>query len=412
TTAGSLALLGSKPAQDATISKLLREAGAILLGKANMSEWANFRSTRSSSGWSGRGRQCRNPYSLDRTPGGSSSGSGVAAAASLCAAAIGTETNGSIVSPAAASGVVGIKPTIGLSSRAGIIPISHTQDTPGPLARTVTDAAIVLGAMTGVDSRDEATAESAGHFKSDYTPYLDPNGLQGARIGVARSVYFGYSEHTDALVNAAIDVMRERGAVIVDPANIPTAKAMAEAPSGRELMFYEFKADLNAYLAERNHPTIRTLANVIAFNLEHAAEEMPYYRQELLEKSEAKGPLTEPAYLEALENNRRLSRTEGIDAVMDQHGLDVLIAPTASPPFTIDEVNGNRNLGGSSTPAALAGYPLLSMLAGYTPFGLPVNLTLMGRAWSEPVLIRIAYALEQALPKRRAPGYLPTLMLP
>ncbi|MGE3271274.1 MAG: amidase [Chloroflexota bacterium] len=412
TTAGSLALLGSKPAQDATISKLFREAGAILLGKANMSEWANFRSTRSSSGWSGRGRQCRNPYSLDRTPGGSSSGSGVAAAASLCAAAIGTETNGSIVSPAAASGVVGIKPTIGLSSRAGIIPISHTQDTPGPLARTVTDAAIVLGAMTGVDSRDEATADSAEHFKSDYTPYLDPNGLHGARIGVARSVYFGYSEHTDALVNAAIDVMRERGAVIVDPANIPTAKAMAEAPSGRELMFYEFKADLNAYLAERNHPTIRTLADVIAFNLEHAADEMPYYRQELLEKSEAKGPLSEPAYLEALENNRRLSRTEGIDAVMDQHGLDLLIAPTASPPFTIDEVNGNRNLGGSSTPAALAGYPLLSMLAGYTPFGLPVNLTLMGRAWSEPVLIRIAYALEQALPKRRAPGYLPTLMLP
>jgi amidase len=412
TTAGSLALLGSRPAQDATIAALLRQAGAILLGKANMSEWANFRSARPSSGWSGRGRQCRNPYVLDRTPGGSSSGSGVAAAASLCAAAIGTETNGSIVSPAAASGVVGIKPTVGLTSRAGIIPISHTQDTPGPLARTVTDAALVLGALTGRDPRDAATDASDGNRHADYTQFLDADGLQGARVGVARAVYFGYSEHADALVNAAIGMMRERGATVVDPANIPTAKAMADAPSGRDLMFYEFKADLNAYLAERNDPTIRTLADVIAFNEAHAHEEMPYFRQELFEKSQAKGPLTEQAYREALANNRRLSRTEGIDAVLDQHRLDVLIAPTAGPPFTIDEVNGNLRLGGASTPAALAGYPLISMLAGYTPYGLPVNLTLMGRAWSEPTLIRIAYALEQALPARRAPGYLPTLTLP
>ena len=412
TTAGSLALLGSRPAQDATIARLLREAGAIVLGKANMSEWANFRSTRSSSGWSGRGRQCRNPYVLDRTPGGSSSGSGVAPAASLCAAAIGTETNGSIVSPAAASGVVGIKPTVGLTSRAGIIPISHTQDTPGPLARTVTDAAIVLGALTGRDPRDAATDASDGNRHTDYTQFLDADALKSAKIGVARAQYFGYSEHTDAIINAAIDVMRERGALVVDPANIPTAKAIAEAASGRDLMFYEFKADLNAYLAERNHPTIKTMADVIAFNLAHADEEMPYFRQELFEKSEAMGPLSEPGYLEALENNRRLSRTEGIDAVLDQLGLDVLIAPTSSPPFTIDEVNGNRVLGSSSTPAALAGYPLLSMPAGYTPHGLPVNLTLMGRAWSEPVLIRIAYALEQALPPRRPPTYLPTLTLP
>lgn len=412
TTAGSLALLGSRPAQDATIARLLREAGAVLLGKANMSEWANFRSTRSSSGWSARGRQCRNPYVLDRTPGGSSSGSGVAPAASLCAAAIGTETNGSIVSPAAASGLVGIKPTVGLTSRAGIIPISHTQDTPGPLARTVTDVAIVLGALTGRDPRDAATDASDGNRYADYTTFLDADGLQGAKVGVARALYFGYSEHADSLVNAAIEVMREHGATVVDPADIPTAKAMVDASSSRDLMFYEFKADLNAYLAERNDPNIKTMADVIVFNKAHAAEEMPYFRQETFEKSESMGPLTEPGYLEALANNQRLSRTEGLDAVLDQLGLDVLIAPTASPPFTIDEVNGNRVLGSSSTPAALAGYPLLSMLAGYTPHGLPVNLTLMGRAWSEPVLIRIAYALEQALPPRRPPTYLPTLTLP
>jgi amidase len=412
TTAGSLALLGSRPSQDATIAAKLRAAGAILLGKANMSEWANFRSTRSSSGWSGRGRQCRNPYVLDRTPGGSSSGSGVAPAASLCAAAIGTETNGSIVSPAAASGVVGIKPTVGLTSRAGVIPISHSQDTIGPLARTVADAAAVLGAMTGADPRDPATEASAGRHHADYARFLDANGLTGARIGVARAVFFGYSEHADAVVEAAIAVMRERGATIVDPADIPTAKQFGDWLAARDVLLYEFKADLNAYLAERNHPTIKTLADVIAFNEAHAAEEMPYYRQELHIQSEAKGPLTETAYLEALANNHRLSRQEGIDAILDQHNLDVLVAPTAAPAATIDQINGDRRLGGAATPAALAGYPLLSMPAGYTPFGLPVNLTLMGRAWSEPTLIKIAYAIEQALPPRRPPTYLPTLSLP
>jgi amidase len=411
TTAGSLALLGSRPARDATIAAKLRAAGAILLGKTNMSEWANFRSTRSSSGWSGRGRQCRNPYVLDRTPGGSSSGSGVAPAASLCAAAIGTETNGSIVSPAAASGVVGLKPTVGLTSRAGIIPISHTQDTAGPLGRTVADVATVLGALTGTDQRDPATEASVGHFHADYTQFLDANSLGSARIGVARVVCFGYSEHADAVVEVAIAVMRERGATIVDPADIPMARKLQETASSRQVMKYELKADLNAYLAERNHPTMRTLADLIAFNEAHAAEEMPYFRQELFEQSQAKGPLTEPAYLEELELYQRLAGKEGIDAVLDQYGLDVLVAPTASPPFTIDEVNGNRNLGGSSTPAALVGYPLLSMPAGYTPFGLPVNLTLMGRAWSEPTLLRIAYAIEQALPPRHPPSYLPTLSL-
>jgi amidase len=412
TTAGSLALLGSRPSRDATVAAKLRQAGAILLGKTNMSEWANFRSTRSSSGWSGRGRQCRNPYVLDRSPGGSSSGSGVAPAASLCAVAIGTETNGSIVSPANASGVVGIKPTVGLTSRAGVIPISHTQDTIGPLGRTVADAAAVLGAMTGVDPRDEATSASAGNFQMDYGQFLDANGLAGARIGVARAGYFGYSEHADAVVNAAIDVMRERGATVVDPANLPTAKRLGDWLSMRDVLLYEFKADLNAYLAERDHPTIQTLADVIAFNEAHAAEEMPYFRQELHLQSEAKGPLTDQAYLDVLATNFRLSRDEGLDAIFDAKSLDVLIAPTSAPAATIDQVNGDRHLGSSATPAALAGYPLISMPAGYTPFGLPVNLTLMGRAWSEPTLIRIAYALEQALPPRRPPAYLPTLALP
>jgi len=412
TTAGSLALLGSRPAQDATVAAQLRAAGAIMLGKTNMSEWANARSTRSSSGWSGRGRQCRNPYALDRTPGGSSSGSGVAAAAGFCAVAIGTETNGSIVSPANASGVVGIKPTVGLTSRAGVIPISHTQDTIGPLARSVADAALVLGSMTGTDPRDAATRVSASHRYTDYTQFLAANGLEGARIGVARTLYFGYSEHADAVVEAAIATLRERGAIIVDPADIPTAKQMSESKSVREIMHYELKADLNAYLAERDHPTIRTLADVIAFNAAHAADEMPYFRQEGLELAQSKGPLTDQVYQDALATGARLSRQEGFDAVLDQYGLDALIAPTAAPAWTIDQIDGDKRLGGSSTPAALAGYPLISMPAGYTPFGLPVNLTLMGRAWSEPVLIRLAYALEQALPPRRAPGYLPTLALP
>jgi amidase len=411
TTAGSLALMDSKPPKDATIAAKLREAGALLLGKANLSEWANFRSKRSSSGWSGRGRQCHNPYVLDRTPGGSSSGSGVSAAASLCAAAIGTETNGSIVSPAAASGVVGIKPTVGLASRAGIIPIAHSQDTPGPLARSVADAAVVLGPLCGPDPRDPMTAASDGKWHADYTQFLDANGLNGARIGVAREVYFGYSEHADAIVQAAIDVMRERGAIIVDPADIPTAKAMSASATARDVLFYEMKADIAAYLAERGDPAFQTLADLIAFNAAHADEEMPYFRQELFEQSQAKGPLTDPAYLEALATNQRQSRQEGIDAVMDQYGLDVLVAPTASPPFVIDQINGNRTLGGSSTPAALAGYPLLSMPAGYA-LGLPVNLTLMGRAWSEPTLIRIASALEQALAPRRPPRYQRTLVLP
>ncbi|MDP8923417.1 MAG: amidase [Chloroflexota bacterium] len=412
TTAGSLALTGSRPDRDATVAAKLRAAGAILLGKTNMSEWANFRSTRSSSGWSGRGRQCRNPYALDRTPGGSSSGSGVAAAASLCAAAIGTETNGSIVSPAAANGVVGLKPTVGLTSRAGVIPISHTQDTVGPLGRTVADVAAVLGAIVGPDPRDPATSESAGRAHADYLQFLDPDGLAGARIGVPRTCYFGYSEHADAIVDRAIELMRAAGATIVDPADIPTAQAMADSPTVREVLLYEFKADLNAYLAERRDPNLATLADVIAFNAAHAEQEMPYFRQELLEQAEAKGPLTEDGCRAALATNRRLSRAEGIDAVTDALNLDALVAPTAGPAFVIDPINGDRRLGSSATPAALAGYPLLSLPAGYTPFGLPVNVTFMGRAWSEPTLLRLAFAYERRAASRRAPAYLPTIALP
>ena len=412
TTAGSLALRGSRPSRDATVAAKLREAGAVLLGKTNMSEWANFRSTRSSSGWSARGRQCRNPYALDRTPGGSSSGAGVAAAASLCAVTIGTETDGSIVSPAAASGVVGLKPTVGLTSRAGVIPIAHSQDTVGPLGRTVADVAAVLGVLAGPDPRDPATEEGVGRSHADYGRFLDPEGLAGARIGVPREVYFGYSEHADAVVNAAIELMRERDATIVDPADVPTAQAIKDSPTRLEVMLYEFKADLDAYLAERGDPEVTSLADLIAFNEAHAAEEMPYFRQELFEQAQAKGPMTDAAYREALATNRCLARVEGIDAILDRLELDALVVPTAAPAFTIDQISGNRVLGGCSTPAAMAGYPLLSLPAGYTPFGLPVNLSFIGRAWSEPTLIKLAYAFEQAGPARRAPALLPTLALP
>jgi amidase len=409
TTAGSLALVGPPAHEDAGVVKQLRAAGAIILAKANLSEWANYRSTRSSSGWSGRGRQTRNPYVLDRNPSGSSSGSAVAAAANFAPVTIGTETNGSITSPAGACGVVGIKPTLGLTSRGGVIPIAHSQDTVGPFARCVADAAAALGAMTGIDPRDPATTAAESQSHTDYAQFLDANGLRGARIGVARERFTGYSEHTDAIFESALEMLREAGATIVDPADIPTAKELAERPP--TVLDFEFKADLNAYLATRPDLAVRTLADVIAYNKEHAREEMPYYRQEIMERAEATSGLDDPTYLETLATNQRLAGPEGIDAALQAHDLDALVAPTNAPAFTIDQINGNRGLGGSSTPAALAGYPLVTVPAGYA-FGLPVNITFMGTAFSEPTLIRLAYAFEQHARVWQPPQFLSTLELP
>ncbi len=404
TTAGSLALEGSVPPSDSAVARRLREAGAILLGKANLSEWANFRSTRSSSGWSARGGQCRNPYVLNRNPCGSSSGSGAAVSASLAAAAVGTETNGSIVCPSNASGVVGIKPTVGLVSRSRIIPISHTQDTAGPMARTVRDAVTVLGAMTGEDPEDVATAASRGHGLSDYTPFLRPDGLRGARIGIGRQ-FFGFHDRVDALMEAAVEEMSRRGAIIVDPADIPTRREMG-GPS-YQVLLYEFKADLNDYLQALGPDSpLRSLEEVIAFNERNRDLEMPYFGQEIFLDAQEKGPLSEPEYLEALATAQRLSRGEGIDAVMGRHQLDAIVAPTGGPAWTTDLVNGDHFLGGSSGPAAIAGYPSITVPVGQV-FGLPVGISFFGRAWSEPVLIRIAYAFEQATQHRCAPRYLP-----
>jgi amidase len=411
TTAGSLALVDSRPRRDATVAARLREAGAILLGKTTLSEWANFRSTGSASGWSGRGGQCRNPYALDRSPCGSSSGSAAAVAANLAAASLGTETDGSIVCPSAHCSVVGIKPTVGLTSRAGVIPIAHSQDTVGPHGRTVADAAALLGPLTGVDPRDPATEASAGHAETDYTRFLDPEGLRGARIGVARDRYFGYSLEADAIVEAAIETMRRQGAEIVDPADIPTAEALTEEPGEFEVLLYEFKADLDAYLAERGDPRAGSLADLIRFNAEHATEEMPFFGQEIFVEAQKRGSLTDRLYLDTLAKNRRLSREEGIDAVLERHRLDALVAPTGSPPWTIDVVNGDHFLGASSGPAAMAGYPIVSVPAGYT-YGLPVGISFVGTAWSEPTLIRLAYAFEQASRVREAPRYLQSTTVP
>ncbi len=405
TCAGSLALVGSRPPRDAFVAQRLREAGAVLLGKTNLTEWANFRSLHASSGWSGRGGQCRNPYALDRSPSGSSSGSAAAVAANLAAAAVGTETDGSIVCPSAASSVVGIKPTVGLTSRAGVIPIAHSQDTVGPHGRTVADAAALLGALAGPDPRDPATGASAGRVPGDYTRFLDPDGLRGARVGVPRRRYFGYSAEADAIVETAIDAMRRLGAEVVDPADVPTADALDEEPGEIEVLLCEFKTDLNAYLAERGDPNVRSLADVIRFNREHAAAEMPFFGQELFEQAEAKGPLTDRLYLDTLAKNRRLAREEGIDAVLAAHRLDALVAPTAGPPWPIDLVNGDPNPGGSAQPAALAGYPIVSVPAGYAG-GLPVGISFIGRAWSEPTLIRLASAFERATQVRRPPRFL------
>ena len=408
TTAGSLALAGSIPTEDSHVAQRLREAGVVLLGKANLSEWANFRSTRSSSGWSARGGQCRNPYALDRNPCGSSSGSGAAVSANLAAAAIGTETDGSIVCPSTANGIVGIKPTVGLVSRAGIVPISETQDTAGPMARSVRDAALLLGAIAGPDPRDPATAPGETRGLSDYTPFLDADGLRGARIGVQRST-FGFHEAVDRLMEEAIAVLRDRGAIIVDPIDLAASGALRRAET--EVLFYEFKAGLNDYLSNLRNPSIRSLADLIAFNEQRADEELAYFGQERLIAAQSKGPLSSMEYRRAHATARRLSRAAGIDRVMDGGNLDAIFAPTGGPAWVTDLVNGDHFGGSSSQFAAVAGYPNVTVPAGFV-HGLPVGVSFFGRAWSEPTLIRIAYAFEQATRHRRAPRLLETADVP
>jgi amidase len=408
TTAGSLALEGSIAQQDAFIVERLRAAGAVILGKTNLSEWANFRSTKSTSGWSGRGGQVKNPYVLDRNPCGSSSGSGTAVAANLAAAAVGTETDGSIVCPASANGIVGIKPTIGRVSRSGIIPIAHSQDTAGPMARTVADAAALLEVLVGLDPRDPATKRGAGR-PAEFVKALDPDALRGARIGVARKQYFGYSPATDRLIESAIAELKTRGAVIVDPADIQTAGQFDDCEL--EILLYEFKADLNAYLKGLGPSAkVRSLDDVIAFNEKEKAREMPFFGQEIMEMAQKKGPLTSAAYRKAVATCRTLSRTKGIDAVMASHRLDALIAPTLSPAWPTDLINGDHYIGASSTPAAVAGYPNITVPAGYV-HGLPVGLSFFGLPWSEAKLIGYAYAYEQATRHRKPPTFVPTLTL-
>lgn len=405
TTAGSLALLGSKPIKDSFIVKQLRDAGALILGKTNLSEWANIRSTHSTSGWSGRGGLTKNPYALDRNTSGSSSGSGAAVSANLCAVAIGTETDGSVVSPSSINGIVGIKPTVGLASRAGIIPISHSQDTAGPMARTVRDAAILLGALTGADTEDSATLQSKGKTYTDYSQFLTTNGLKGARIGVVRN-YFGFLPSVDKVIEKALDLLKKNGAVLVDPVNINSIGKFDD--SELTVLLYELKADMKAYLEHRGPETpMHSLRDIIEFNKKHEDEEMPYFKQELFIQAEAKGPLTDKEYIDALKKDQLLTRQEGIDAVMDKYNLDALVSPTDSPAWMTDLVDGDHFLGGSSSLAAVAGYPHITVPAGFV-FGLPVGISFYGRAWSEPVLLKIAYGYEQVSMERRPPEFLST----
>jgi amidase len=402
TTAGSLALVGSKPEKDSSVAQRLRNAGAVILGKTNLSEWANIRSSHSTSGWSGRGGLTKNPYALDRNPCGSSSGTGAGISANFAAVGIGTETDGSIVCPSSSNGLAGIKPTVGLVSRSGIIPISHSQDTAGPMCRTLRDAAILLSAIAGADPEDSVTSASSGNVQADYAQFCDPAGLKGARIGVARK-YFGFSDTVDALMQQSLDVMKQQGATLVDPADIATLGKFDD--SEMTVFMYELKADLNAYLTRLGPAApVHTLRDIIDFNERNRAREMRYFGQDLFLKAEAKGPLTEKEYQEALAKNHQLARAEGIDALMDKYHLDAIVAPTGGPAWITDLINGDHVAGGSSNAAAVAGYPNINVPAGYL-WGLPVGISFFGRAWTEPTLIKIAYSFEQATKARRAPRF-------
>ncbi|MGH2702012.1 MAG: amidase [Actinomycetota bacterium] len=402
TSAGSLALLGARPTRDAFVAQRLRAAGAVILGKTNLSEWANFRSTQSSSGWSGRAGQCLNPYALDRNPSGSSSGSAVAVAANLAPAALGTETDGSIVSPAGANSIVGIKPTVGLTSRAGVVPVAHSQDVVGPMCRTVADAAAVLGGIAGVDRRDKATRLGRDHAPDDYTRFLDPGGLRGARLGVWRGGGFGHDDSTDAIMEKAIDSLRDAEATIVDPTDLRKAGSIEDLEF--TLLLYEFKADLNEYLRTRPRLPVQSLEDLITFNEEHSDKELTWFDQEIFLQAQDKGSLHDKPYRKARNTAQRFARVDGLERTMRAHRLDAIVAPTGGPPWLTDLANGDHHEFGSSTPAAVAGYPSITVPAGYSS-GLPVGMSFIGRAWSEPQLISYAYSFEQATRARRSPEF-------
>ncbi|MHB1058167.1 MAG: amidase [Rhodanobacter sp.] len=410
TTAGSLALAGAPAPRDAGLVERLRKGGALILGKTNLSEWANFRSNHANSGWSGRGGQTKNPYVLDRNPCGSSAGSAAAVAAGLATVAIGSETDGSIICPAAMNGIVGIKPTLGLVSRSGIVPISHSQDTAGPMARSVADAAALLSVIAGSDPRDPATTEADRHA-TDYTKFLDPNGLKGKRIGVVRQLA-GAEPNADRVLEQSIALMKAQGAIIVDPVKLPHLAELGEPEI--TVLLYDFKHDINAYLAGRTGLEVKTLADLIAFNKAHAAEEMAWFGQELFEQAEKKGSLGDKAYTDALAKAKRLSGPEGIDAALKAQRLDALLAPSWGPAFMTDPVlgdhivSGDPTVGGVSQPAAVAGYPSITVPAGFA-HGLPVGIVLFGAKWSEPALISIAYGFEQHAKAWQPPRFLDTV---